>query len=320
MTITTVRPKRGLANRIDWRVIAAFAAIYVLWGATFLAIRIAVLQIPPFFTAGLRFCTAGAVLYAFMRMRKTVPPTLIQWRNLGIIGFCMFVATYGPLFWAEQYVTSSVTSVIEATLPITTIVLEVFVFRRQSFQWRLLGAVLIGFSGVALLLFNNQAQEVPIGPCLVILGAGVAWSLGAVLQGQLDLPDSRPLVAGGEMMLGGAVLLIMSAATGELHPFPHFTTSAVFALVYLILAGSLIAYTAYVWLLGRMSATRVASHAYVNPLVAVCLGYFLAGDVITGRTIGAAALIVFSVFLILTKREVQSRAPDAAALSTTVVE
>jgi drug/metabolite transporter (DMT)-like permease len=303
MSITTVSLEVRARSSFDWLVVAAFAAIYVLWGATFLAIRIAVLQIPPFFTAGLRFCTAGAVLYAFMRLRKVSAPTRIQWRNLAVIGFCMFVATYGPLFWAEQYVSSSVTSVIEATLPITTIALEVLVFRRQAFQWRLLAAVLIGFSGVAVLLFNNQGQQIPLGPSVVILGAGVAWSLGAVLQGQLDLPASRPLVAGSEMMLGGAVLLALSATTGELHPIPHFTPSAALALLYLIVGGSLIAYTAYVWLLGRMSATRVASHAYVNPLVAVCLGYFLAGESITGRTVVASGLIILSVFLILSKRE-----------------
>src|ERR1700722_20457835 len=159
--------------RIDLRVLLAFSAIYVLWGGTFLAIRIAVLQIPPFFTAGVRFSTAGILLHAFMRLRGEPRLTLIEWRNTAIIGLCMFVLTYGPLFWAEQYVSSSITSVIEASLPITTITLEVFVFRTQRKQWRTLAGVLLGFFGIVLLLVNNRDQKLAAVPCLVILAAGL---------------------------------------------------------------------------------------------------------------------------------------------------
>ncbi len=300
-----LRLGRGRHDRI--RMVLAFAAIYILWGATFLAIRIAVLQIPPFFTAGLRFFIAGTLLHVFMRLRGVPNPTLVQWRNLGLIGFCMFVATYGPLFWAEQFVSSSITSVIEATLPITTITLEVFVFRRQRLRWRLLGSVTLGFLGVVALLLNNHEQYAPAVPCLVILGAGVAWSLGAVLTGQVALPQSRPLTAGTEMMLGGAVLLILSAVTGELRTPPRLTPSSLVALAYLIVGGSLVAYTAYVWLLGRMSATRVASHAYVNPLVAIALGYFAAGEEVSVRTLVASSLILGSVYLILSGGESPAR-------------
>ena len=298
---TVVTRGSGARWRIDFRVLAAFAAIYVLWGGTFLAIRIAVLQIPPFFTAGVRFFTAGILLHGCMRLRGAARLSPIEWRNTAIIGLCMFVLTYGPLFWAEQYVSSSITSVIEASLPITTITLEVFVFRTQRVQRRAVAGVLLGFFGIVLLLVNNRAQELAVVPCLVIVAAGIAWSFGAVLSGRLALPRSRPLTAGTEMMLGGAVLLVLSASTGELRTMPQVTVSAGLALTYLIVCGSLIAYTAYVWLLGRMSATRVASHAYINPLVAVGLGYFLAGEVITARTVVAAALVVGSVALILAR-------------------
>jgi drug/metabolite transporter (DMT)-like permease len=280
------------------RELVAFGAIYVLWGATFLAIRIAVLEIPPFFTAGLRFFIAGTLLYGFMRWRGQPCPSLTKWRNLAFIGLCMFVLTYGPLFWAEQYVSSSVTAVIEATLPITTITLEVLVFRTQSFKWRLLGGVALGFVGVAMLLLRNIDQHLALLPCAVILVAGIAWSCGAVFAGRLALPSSRPLTAGAEMMLGGIVLLTLSAATGEMHPFPHITGRALFAISYLVIFGSLIAYTAYVWLLGRFSATRVSSHAYVNPVVALVLGHFAAGELVTLRTLVASLLIVTSVFLV----------------------
>jgi drug/metabolite transporter (DMT)-like permease len=261
-----------------------------------------VLEFPPLFTAGLRFFIAGSLLYGFMRLRRRQPnPSRVQWRNLALVSLCMFVVTYGAVFWAEQYVSSGVTSVIQATLPITSIILELFIFRSQPFEMRLFAAVVVGFCGVCLLFIDNEAQHLAVIPCLAILGGGIAWSVGGVLSGQLALPQSKPLTAGIEMMLGGAILLVLSAGLGEMHPFPHLTLRAGLALLYLIVFGSLIAYTAYVWLLGRMSVTRVASHAYVNPLIAVALGYFAANEIVTLKTLVSAALIIGSVALILTR-------------------
>ncbi len=284
---------------MDVRVLLAFLAIYFLWGATFLAIRVAVLEIPPFFTAGLRFFTAGALLFGFLRLRGTPAPSAAEWRSITVIAVCMFVVTYGALFWAEQFVPSGVTAVLEATLPLIAMILEVFVFRRQPFHWRMLAAVVLGFLGVALLLLKNTGQSFGVFPCLVILGGSVAWTLGAVLTRSMPLPKSVPLAAGAEMMVGGAVLLGLALVTGEMHPFPHIPPRAAIALLYLIVGGSLLGYTAYAWLLARMPATRVASHAYVNPLVAVALGYFVAGEPVTLRMLFASALVVGSVFLIL---------------------
>jgi len=293
-------------RRVDMRVLLAFAAIYILWGATFLAIRIAVLEIPPFFSSGVRFLIAGALLYVFMRLRGQPSPSAREWRSIATIALCMFVATYGALFWAEQYVPSGITSVIEATLPITTVALEVFVFRQQPFRWRTLAAVVLGFCGVAWLLIRND-QPFPGLPCVVILAGGTAWSLGTVLTRSMPRPKSLPLAAGAQMMLGGAVLLALSQATGELHSFPHISLRAALALSYLIVAGSLLGFTAYVWLLARMPATQVASHAYVNPLVAVALGYFVAGEALTMRMILASALVLASVLLILKTPDVRER-------------
>jgi drug/metabolite transporter (DMT)-like permease len=290
------------------RVVLAFFAIYVLWGATFLAIRVAVLEVPPFLMAGLRFFLAGSLLYGFLRMRGEASPTPAEWRSIALMALFMFVATYGALFWAEQYVPSGITSVIEATLPMTTLTLEVFVFRQQPFRWKMLSSVTVGFVGVATLLIGNGERNFEVLPCLVILASGVAWSLGAVLIRSMPLPRSRPLTAGGAMMLGGIVLLAVSALSGEPNPLPYIPLRAGLALLYLIVGGSLIAFTAYVWLLGRMPATRVASHAYVNPLVALALGYFVAGEQLSVRTLLASILIVLSVFLIL-------RVGDATAKS-----
>ena len=293
------RPPQAGHQQRDVRVLLAFAAIYLLWGGTFLAIRIAVLQLPPFFTAGLRFFTAGALLYAFMRLRGQPSPSAAQWRSIAVTALCMFVATYGALFWAEQYVPSGVTSVLEATLPITTIAFEVFIFRQQPFSWRMLAAVALGFLGVAWLLIKDDQQPFAVIPCIAILAGGAAWSLGAVLTRSMQRPSSLPLAAGAQMMLGGAVLLALAQATGELQAFPQITLRAGMALLYLIVGGSLLGFTAYVWLLARMPATRVASHAYVNPLVAVALGYFVAGEVFTVSMLLASALVVASVVLIL---------------------
>ena len=295
---TVTAPARG-THGFDTRVLLAFLAIYFLWGATFLAIRVAVLEIPPFFTAGVRFLVAGGALYACMRVSGQPAPAAAEWRSIGVIALCMFVATYGAIFWAEQYVPSGITAVIEATLPITTITLEVFVFRQQPFRWQLLAAVLVGFCGVAWLLLRDSSQALAALPCLVILAGGTAWSLGAVLTRSMPLPNSLSLAAGAQMMLGGAVLLAVSQLSGELQPFPHIPLRAALALLYLIVGGSLLGFTAYVWLLARMPATRVASHAYVNPVVAVALGYFVAGEVFTLPMLLASILVVASVFLIL---------------------
>jgi drug/metabolite transporter (DMT)-like permease len=289
----------------DWRIWVAFATIYVLWGSTYLAIRIAVQQVPPLFAAGTRFFIAGTLLYGVMRLCGRPRPTLKEWGSLLTIGSLMFVVTYGAVFWAEQYVPSGFTSVLEATLPLITIALEVFVFRQQRFRWSLLFSIVVGFVGVLLLLLHN-AQHVAILPCAAILLGGTAWATGAVLTRSLVLPKSKGITAGAEMMFGGAILLILSALTGEMHPFPHVSVKAVLALSYLVVAGSLLGYSAFVWLLARMPATRVASHAYVNPVVAVALGYFFAGELVTPRMLLGTALVVASVALILIKDKAQA--------------
>jgi len=283
----------------DLRVVMAFLAIYVLWGTTFLAIRIAVLEVPPLFAAGVRFFTAGVLLYVFTRLRGTAGPTRLEWKNLAVIGLVMFVAEYGPLFWAEKYLTSGLTSILAATIPLITIALEMLVFHMQPFRWGVMGATLLGFFGVGVLVLPNSGGNVALVPCIAVLLGSVGWALGSVLQRRMKMPASRPLTSGGAMMLGGAGLLVLSGMFGELHPFPHVSLRAALALGYLITCGSLLAFTAFVWLLGRMPASKISSHAYVNPVVAVALGYFIAKEQLTGRTLVGAAIVLVSVFLIL---------------------
>jgi drug/metabolite transporter (DMT)-like permease len=281
------------------RMIAAFFAIYFLWGTTFLAIRVAVEELPPLFAAGTRFFLAGMVLYAFMRARGTASPSARQWRNLALIALMMFVAEYGPRFWAEKFVPSGIVSVLAATIPILTLIAEMLILRQQRFRWSVALSSLIGFVGVGILLLRGNGQTFALVPCFAVLAGSLSWSVSSVLSRSLDLPKARPMTAGATMMLGGVGLLALSAGFGEMHPFPHVSLRAAGALLYLIVFGSLVAFTAYVWLLAHMPATRVSSYAYVNPIVAVALGHFLADEPITGHTLAGTGLVLLSVFLIL---------------------
>src|ERR1700729_3012206 len=176
-TVIGLSPKPA-SVRFDIRVILAFFAIYVLWGTTFLAIRIAVQEVPPLFAAGCRFFVAGVLLYGFMRFKGHAAPTGQQGRSLALMAMLMFVATYGQLFWAMKYVPSGVTSVLEATIPLITLVLEMVVFRQQPFRWPLLGAMLLGFGGVGVLLLPGGEQHFGLLPCLAVIGGGAFWALG----------------------------------------------------------------------------------------------------------------------------------------------
>ncbi len=298
-TVTRIEP--SAAGSFKVRMVLAFCAIYFLWGTTFLAIRVAVEELPPLFAAGARFFTAGVLLFGFMLAKGKAKPNAQQWRNLLVLSLLMFVAEYGPLFWAEKYVPSGVVSVLAATIPILTLVLEMLVLRQQRWRAGLAAATVLGFAGVGVLLLPGGETHFGIGPCLAILAGCTTWSLGTVLSRSMDLPKARPVTAGATMMLGGAILLLLSAGFGEFHPMPHISVRAFGALAYLIVFGSLLAFTAFVWLLAHMPATRVASHAYVNPIVAVALGYFVAGEPVTPRTLAGTALVLISVFVILRK-------------------
>jgi drug/metabolite transporter (DMT)-like permease len=281
------------------RMLFSFFAVYVIWGTTFLAIRIAVEELPPLFAAAARFFTAGIVLYAFMRFKGEAAPTPKQWRNLGIVALFLFVAEYAPLFWAEKYVPSGVVSVLAATIPILTLVAEALILREKHVKAGTIIATLIGFSGVGILLLRGAESNFGLLPCIAVLAGSICWAVGSVFNRSMDLPKSRPVTAGATMMLGGIGLFALSAGFGELHPLPHISIRAVWALLYLIVFGSLVAFTAFVWLIGHMSASRVSSYAYVNPIIAVAIGHFWAGEPITHRILAGTALVLVSVFLIL---------------------
>jgi drug/metabolite transporter (DMT)-like permease len=256
-------------------------------------------EVPPLFAAGVRFFIAGLALYGFMRLRGEAAPAAKQWRNMLVMSLLMFVADYAALFWAEKYIPSGIAAVLLATIPLLTLVMEIVLLPRHRLSWMVVASALIGFGGVLILLLPGKQTNLEILPCLAILGGATAWALGIVLSRSMDLPKARPMTSGVTMLLGGTILLLLSGATGELHRLSHFSLRAVLAEGYLIVFGSLIAFTAFVWLLAHMPATSVSSYAYVNPVVAVALGYFLGGEALTLRSLAGTALVVTSVILIL---------------------
>lgn len=277
----------------------AFAVIYLAWGATFVAIRIAVGVVPPFLAAAIRFLIAGLLLYGFVRLRGAPRPTPREWRSLALLGTLVIFLDYSAYFWGERYVSSGAAAMIAGTIPLITGLLEMLVFRQRAFRWSALLTIALGFTGVAVLVSGQMKGGQPLLPSLALIGGCVAWSLGMVLARSIPLPSSRAVAAGAEMVIGGTLLLLAAAMTGELHHVPHIDWRPALALIYLIFIGSLLAFTCFVWLLGQVSAGKVASHAFVNPVVAVALGAWLLGEPITRATLGGMALILVSVFCIL---------------------
>jgi drug/metabolite transporter (DMT)-like permease len=302
------------ARPATWKIVLAFAIIYIVWGSTFLAIRIGVREIPPFLMAGMRFTIAGLAMWIWMRATGTPSPTVREWRGATVLGTLMFLIDYACLFWAEQRVPSGIAAVILAMIPVCITLLEITFLRTQRLNLRLALGLAIGIAGVVVLTNPwSSVGEASIDDrgVIAILVSCCGWSIGTIVTGRLTLPSSKPMSAAAQMLSGGGQLLVLAAVTGE---FAHFraqniSSAAWFSLIYLIIAGSIIAFTAYVWLLHYESPTRVGTYAYVNPVVAVILGAVLGGESMGRRTILGTAFILMSVAAITTmKRKSISKA------------
>jgi len=295
---STPQPRR-------WQVLLAFTIIYFVWGSTFLAIRVGVREVPPFLLAGMRFLVAGVVLYGWMRARGTPSPTAREWRAASLLAFLIFVLDYGLLFWAEKRVPSGIAAVMMATIPAFMTISEILILRTQRLTARLAIALLVGLGGVAVLVSRTMSfGEAPIdtaGACALVVAA-MSWSLAAALTRRLPLPSAKVMSSGSQMLAGGVLLTVTAALLGEFRGFHVQAVSreAWFALLYLIVAGSIIGFTAYVWLIHHESPTKVGTYAYVNPVVAVLVGYFLGGETIGARTIFGTFLVLVSVIVITT--------------------
>jgi drug/metabolite transporter (DMT)-like permease len=289
-------------KRLDIRIILAFLAIYVLWGSTYLAVRILVQTVPPLFAAGARFCVAGAILYIGSILAGDPHPTRREWRSIAVLATLMILIAYGGLFWAERTLPSGFASVLVATIPVWTLLMEVIIFKRRRISAATLAAIVLGFAGVVILVGDRGAGHITLAACLVILAGELAWSFGTVLNSRLALPGSKRISAAGQMLTGGVMLLAGSALLGEMHPLPHFSPRALGALAYMTVAGSLIGFTCYEWLLHRMPASTVTSYAYVNPIVALAIGYWLGNEALTVHMIVGAIVILASVAAILRRQ------------------
>ncbi len=288
-----------------WKVLLAFAIIYFVWGSTFLAIRVGVREVPPFVFAAMRFFTAGIVLYAWLRARGTPSPTRREWASASLLGLLIFVLDYGLLFWAEQRVPSGIAAVMMATIPAFMALAEILILRTQKLTLRLGVALLVGLAGVAVLVSHSvNLGDAPIDTrgAIALVVASISWSLAAVLTRKIPLPASKVMSSGSQMLAGGILLAVAAALLGEFRGFRAQAVSshAWLALVYLIVAGSIIGFTAYVWLLHHESPTKVGTYAYVNPAVAVLVGYFLGGEAIGARTVLGTFLVLVSVVVITT--------------------
>jgi drug/metabolite transporter (DMT)-like permease len=298
---------QATGHRPAWKTLLAFAIIYFVWGSTFLAIRVGVCEVPPFLLAAMRFLVAGLVLYGWTLARGERSPTGRQWASVSFLALFIFVLDYGLLFWAEQRVPSGITAVMMATIPAFMALSEIIFLRTQRLTVRLGSALLIGLAGVGVLMSRSlDLGGAPIdrlGAVALIVGS-VSWSIASAFARMLPLPPSKVMSSGAQMLAGGVFLGLTAVALGE---FRNFHPSAVsrgawLALLYLIVAGSIIAFTAYVWLIHHESPTKVATYAYVNPVVAVVVGYFLGGEALGLRTILGTVFVLISVVVITTTR------------------
>jgi drug/metabolite transporter (DMT)-like permease len=281
----------------------AFAALWLIWGSTYLAIRYAVATIPPLYTAGLRHLIAGSILLAWA-LAKGLRPTRAQIRASIIIGFFFFLIGHGTLHWAEQQVPSGIAALLIATEPIFMFGVSELAARPR--RWRmnspLAAGSLIGLAGVAVLMKDSILSSTPAmltGGIAILIG-GISWAIGVVYSRRSHLSGQPLLLSALSLLSGAAMLLIIGTLFGEAR---HFSPAAVaakswLALAYLVLFGSVITFTAYNWLLEHYSPTLVATHTYINPVVAVLLGWLIAGERLTPGILLAAAMVVSAVVLV----------------------
>lgn len=289
------------------QIVAAFASIYTVWGSTYLAIRYAVETIPPFIMGGARFLVSGALLVVWARYRGAARPTLIHWRNATIAGGLLLLGGNGAVVWAEQSVPSGLTALLVSILPFWLVIIEWARPPRKPPGAAVIIGLIIGFIGIIVLVgpgnVGGQGNVSMTGAVVLILGS-LSWAMGTFFSRDASLPDSGLLTTGMEMLGGGALMLIVGFLAGELRGFhtADISRASATGLLYLITFGSLIGFTSYIWLLDKVSPAHLGTYAYVNPVVAVLLGWAIAGEKLSLRTGIAAAIVICAVALITTAR------------------
>ena len=288
---------------------ASLVVIYIVWGTTYLAIRVGVRDVPPLFFAGLRFIVAGALLYPFARRSRHTKPASAErsgsgvraWIGAGVVGVLLLAGGNGGVTYAETRLPSGLSALFIATVPLWMTVFS-RLLQHHAITWRKVVGLVTGLGGVAILL-GNVAAKGHLLYIVVALGAAVCWGLGSVLSYQLATPDDTVLASAIEMLVGGIALLAVAGVTGE---FGHVRWSAIAATswiswVYLVLFGSILAFTAYQYALTHLPITTVSTYAFVNPVVALFAGAIFLGERITLRELAGAALVVASIIIIQTR-------------------
>ncbi len=288
--------------------LAGFAAVYFIWGSTYLGIRFAIETLPPFSMAGIRFLSAGLLLFAYSAWRGHGWPSWVQWRTSWIVGTLLLVTGNGLLTWAEQFVPSGVAALIVGTVPLWMVLLDSLrpgVPRPGLAVWM---GLALGLAAIATLVGPSElgGQAVHVPGALVICIASLSWAIGSLYSKGAPQVDSTLQNVGMQMLLGGVTLLAIGLLMGERIEWSQVSARSAWALVYLSLIGGVVSYSAYVWLLKVSTPAKVSTYAYVNPLVAVFLGWALGGEALSPRVFVATAAVVSAVFLIVGRRKVVS--------------
>jgi drug/metabolite transporter (DMT)-like permease len=312
------------------KVVAAFAAIYTIWGSTYLAILYAIETLPPFLMAGVRFVIAGSVLYGWAWLRGARRPvTVLHWKSALVVGGLLLLGGNGAVVWAEQRVASGLAALLVATVPLWMVLLDWLRPGGAAPDRRTATGIAIGLLGLALLVGPESllggGRVDPIGAGVLVMGS-LSWAAGSLYARRARLPEPPLLATALEMLAGGALLVLAGVLTGEIGRLDPGAVSArsLLGLLYLIVFGSLIGFTAYTWLLGVSTPARVSTYAYVNPVVAVLLGWALAGEPLTPRMALAAAIIVAAVAAITagqaTRRRPAMERPETAAATACLTQ
>ncbi len=283
-----------------WLMAAAFAAIYLIWGSSYISIHFAIQTIPPLLMTASRFLSSGLLLIGWALLRGTPRPTLREWRSAVIIGGFLFLLNNGSIVWAEGHgVPTGIVAVVVATVPMWMVLLT---WLRRGGKYPgsvVIGGLALGFVGIILLISPDKADVNPVGVLAVTVGA-FCWAFGSLYAKSASLPQSAALSTGMELFCGGVMQLACSLLSGELGQFnpAQVSASSLLATAYLAMVSSIIAYSAFAWLMRVSTPARVSTYAYVNPVVAVLLGWLLASEPLNPRTLVAAAIIIVSVILI----------------------
>lgn len=306
---------RAAAQSRRIQTVAAFVAVYIIWGSTYLAIRFADATLPPFLMAGSRFLIAGAVLYAWMRLRGASRPGRVHWQSAIVVGLLLLVGGNGVVVWAERVVPSSLAALLISTVPIWMALMDWLRPGGRRPSLATFAGLALGFVGVALLIGPGTGAAVSFNPLYagIVILASISWAAGSLYSRGAKMPPAPLVGTAMEMLAGGAVLLALGLVTGEsAHLNLHaVSVKSALAFLFLIIFGSLVAYSAYVWLLRNVAPARVSTYAYVNPVVAVFLGWAFDSEQLTVRTLLAAAVIVAGVLVITTFRT-HSASPAAS--------